>query len=119
MPMMLVSFGNGDNLDLHNQLILCCAQAPCSGPSIAGNASSPCKGGDLSKTPSSIMDKMQEFWKLAQTTPQIVGINPWHWLDRPTLQPPSFGRGAKSMGPELLALMQEVGRGVRNRTRGD
>ena len=64
------------------------------------------------------MDKMQEFWKLAQTTPQIVGINPWHWLDRPTLQPPSFGRGAKSMGPELLALMQEVGRGVRNRTRG-
>ena len=62
---------------------------------------------------------MQEFWKLAQTTPQIVGINPWQWLDRPTLQPPSFGRGAKSMGPELLALMQEVGRDVRNRTRGD
>ena len=37
----------------------------------------PCKGGNLSHSPRDVVAKMQEYWKLAQTYPQIVGINPW------------------------------------------
>ena len=74
-----------------------------------------CKGGRLSKTPADIMAKMKAFWGLAQDMPSIKGINPWHWQDRPTMQPATFRRGARTLGPELLALMSEIGKTVRGR----
>ena len=74
-----------------------------------------CKGGRLSKTPADIMAKMKAFWGLAQDMPSIKGINPWHWQDRPTMQPATFRRGARTLGPELLALMSEIGKTVRER----
>lgn len=41
--------------------------------------------------------KMKAFWDYALATKGIVGINPWHWSDRPTLSPPSMTRGGVSM----------------------
>ena len=88
----------------------------CAGPSIPGKngTHSPCKGGSLKKTPASIMAKMSEYWKLAQSSPHIVGINPWHWLDRPTMSPAEFRRGAETMGPQLLELLAQIGGALRN-----
>ena len=79
------------------------------------NRSEPtCKGGHLAKTPADIMAKMQAFWKMAKDPAlPIVGVNPWHWQDRPTMSPAMFRRGARTMGPELLQLMGEIGAAVR------
>jgi hypothetical protein len=60
------------------------------------------------------MAKMSEYWKLAQSSPHIVGINPWHWLDRPTMSPAEFRRGAETMGPQLLELLAQIGGALRN-----
>ncbi len=99
--------------------------APCTGPVVPTprypfgnqslNRSEPtCKGGRLSKTPSDIMAKMKAFWKYAKEMPHIKGLNPWHWQDRPTMQPDTFRRGAKSLGPELLALMTDISKSIHN-----
>ena len=99
--------------------------APCTGPVVPTpryplgnqslNRSEPtCKGGRLSKTPSDILAKMEAFWKYAKQMPHIKGINPWHWQDRPTMEPAMFRRGVRSLGPELLALMADISKFVRN-----
>jgi hypothetical protein len=50
-------------------------------------------------SPSWLVQKMQLHWEYALKTPGIVGINPWHWNNRPGMAPPGdcFARGAISM----------------------
>jgi hypothetical protein len=102
--------------------------ATCSGPVVpiprypfgnqSLNRSEPtCKGGGLGKSPADVLAKMEAFWKFAlDPSYAIVGINPWHWQDRPTMTPAMFRRGARSMGPQLLTLMANIATAVRNRT---
>ena len=50
-------------------------------------------------SPPWLVQKMQLHWEYARQTPGIVGLNPWHWNDRPGMTPPDdcFARGAISM----------------------
>ena len=50
-------------------------------------------------SPAWLVQKMRLHWEYARKTPGIVGINPWHWADRPGMTPPNdcFARGAASM----------------------
>jgi hypothetical protein len=66
------------------------------------------------KTPpdSDVLIKLAEYQAYAQRTPSIVGWNPWHWLDRPSMTGPTqgiFARGAKTLGPELWQELRSIG----------
>lgn len=52
--------------------------------------------------------------EVCEGMPHIKGLNPWHWQDRPTMQPATFRRGAKSLGPELLALIADISKSIQN-----
>ena len=56
-----------------------------------------------------VVDKLREYWAYARRTPQVVGFNGWHWEDVPSLQPPTFSRGAKTLGPDLWQWIRWVG----------
>ena len=56
-----------------------------------------------------VNDKMQHYWEYARRTPQIVGFNPWHWEDIPSIQPATFSRGAISLSPDLWQWIRWVG----------
>ena len=57
---------------------------------------------------------MQLYWEYAQQERAIRGINPWHWSDVPVLSPPSFSRGAVSLGAELRQWFQWIGHNISN-----
>ena len=58
---------------------------------------------------------MQLYWEWAQQEPAIKGFNPWHWSDVPVLSPPSFSRGAVSLGAELRQWFEWIGHNITKR----
>ena len=63
-------------------------------------------------SPQWLVEKMELYWAWAQAEPAIRGVNVWHWQDVPALAPPSFSRGAVSLGPELQQWFRWIGHNV-------
>jgi hypothetical protein len=69
-------------------------------------------GTQCTTSPSWLVAKMKLYWEYAQQEPAIKGFNPWHWCDVPVLSPPSFSRGAVSLGAELLQWLEWIGHNI-------
>ena len=63
-------------------------------------------------SPQWLVEKMELYWAWAQAEPAIRGVNVWHWQDVPALAPPSFSRGAVSLGPELQQWFRWIGHNI-------
>ena len=56
-----------------------------------------------------VVSKLEEYYAYYRRTQHaLVGFNAWHWEDAPSLQPASFSRGAKTLGPVLWAAVRRV-----------
>ena len=81
-------------------------KAACSDPAWCSN------GSQCDVSPSWLVEKMRLYWEWAMQEEAIKGINPWHWQDVPVLSPPSFSRGAVSLGPELKQWFEWIGNNI-------
>ena len=48
-----------------------------------------------------LVGKMVAYWAWAKEDASIVGMNPWHWADKPGMDTAWTRRGAVSLGPQL------------------
>ena len=56
-----------------------------------------------------VVSKLEQYYAYYKRTQHaLVGFNSWHWEDAPSLQPASFSRGAKTLGPDLWAAVRRV-----------
>jgi hypothetical protein len=52
-------------------------------------------------SPSWLVGKMSAYWAWARADASIVGLNPWHWADKPGMDTAWTRRGVVSLGPQL------------------
>eukprot|EP01043_Picozoa_sp_COSAG02_P034973 COSAG02_NODE_2476_length_8733_cov_9.786542_5_plen_669_part_00 len=79
----------------------------CTGPHMYNCSWTP-NGTHCLTSPSWLVGKMDAYWTWARVDASIVGFNVWHWADLPGMDPPSFRRGAVSLGPQLRQWFQII-----------